>query len=567
MRRGHGRQATGRSRARTRRRGADGRSAGAPFSRARPRARAPSRSASARSRRARRGSPTRSPPRTPAGSHPDEWDSWEEDTIEGFATQISVNAGETVHFKVSTDAPAYTIRIFRMGWYQGLGARQVAEVSPSVTLPQVQPPPLTDPATGARRLRQLGGVGLVGRPRRRLRGSTSPASSASTTVTATASSSWSATTAGTRTSCCRRRTRRCTPTTAGAATACTSGTRSAGRSRSATTDPSARSTATGNSFFDSEYPLVRWLERNGYDVSYTTDVDSDRRPQELLIHKLFVSSGHDEYWSSAQRANVEAARDAGVNLAFFGRRTRCSGRPGGSRASTLRPRRAERSSVTRRPWRRPSSTPRPSGRAPGAIPGSARRPTAATPRRPSWGSCSGRSTTSPRPTRPSGARSVRRHAVLARHRRGHRRARHDGGPHATAASGTSGTTTATSASSPPGLVELSSTTRRRPPGAPRPRPHLRHRPGHAPAHALPRPERSPRLRRRYLPVGLGARRPPPSARGRPRPRPRPGRMAHHRCASSRRPPTCSPIWAASRARSRRAWSSPFRRPTSIPRCR
>ena len=30
-----------------------------------------------------------------------------------------------------------------------------------------------------------------------------------------------------------------------------------------------------------------------------------------------MSSGHDEYWSGAQRANVEAARDAGVNLAFF----------------------------------------------------------------------------------------------------------------------------------------------------------------------------------------------------------------------------------------------------------
>ncbi len=30
-----------------------------------------------------------------------------------------------------------------------------------------------------------------------------------------------------------------------------------------------------------------------------------------------MSSGHDEYWSGQQRANVETARDAGVNLAFF----------------------------------------------------------------------------------------------------------------------------------------------------------------------------------------------------------------------------------------------------------
>ncbi len=32
---------------------------------------------------------------------------------------------------------------------------------------------------------------------------------------------------------------------------------------------------------------------------------------------MFLSVGHDEYWSKAQRANVEAARDAGVNLQFL----------------------------------------------------------------------------------------------------------------------------------------------------------------------------------------------------------------------------------------------------------
>jgi len=30
-----------------------------------------------------------------------------------------------------------------------------------------------------------------------------------------------------------------------------------------------------------------------------------------------MSVAHDEYWSGGQRANVEAARAAGVNLAFF----------------------------------------------------------------------------------------------------------------------------------------------------------------------------------------------------------------------------------------------------------
>src|SRR4029077_8687847 len=69
--------------------------------------------------------------------------------------------------------------------------------------------------------------------------------------------------------------------------------------------------------FESEYPMVRWLERNGYDVSYTTGVDTRRRGAELLEHRIFMSVAHDEYWSGQQRANVEAARDAGVHLAFF----------------------------------------------------------------------------------------------------------------------------------------------------------------------------------------------------------------------------------------------------------
>ena len=45
----------------------------------------------------------------------------------------------------------------------------------------------------------------------------------------------------------------------------------------------------------------------------------ERQPALLRHHKLFISSGHDEYWSAAQRASMEAARDAGTNLAFFSR--------------------------------------------------------------------------------------------------------------------------------------------------------------------------------------------------------------------------------------------------------
>jgi len=73
-----------------------------------------------------------------------------------------------------------------------------------------------------------------------------------------------------------------------------------------------------DAFFNAEYPMVRWLERNGYDVSYMSGLDSDRRGELIKNHKIFLSVGHDEYWSGTQRANVEAARDAGTtNLAFL----------------------------------------------------------------------------------------------------------------------------------------------------------------------------------------------------------------------------------------------------------
>jgi hypothetical protein len=67
-----------------------------------------------------------------------------------------------------------------------------------------------------------------------------------------------------------------------------------------------------------EYPLVRFLEREGYDVSYQTDVDTDEDPGSLLSHRLNIVSGHDEYWSGAIRSAFDQARDSGVNLAFVG---------------------------------------------------------------------------------------------------------------------------------------------------------------------------------------------------------------------------------------------------------
>src|SRR3954471_16845887 len=47
-------------------------------------------------------------------------------SIQGFATDISVNTGETVNFKIKTDSNGYSVDIYRLGYYGGTGARKVA---------------------------------------------------------------------------------------------------------------------------------------------------------------------------------------------------------------------------------------------------------------------------------------------------------------------------------------------------------------------------------------------------------------------------------------------------------
>jgi len=70
-----------------------------------------------------------------------------------------------------------------------------------------------------------------------------------------------------------------------------------------------------------DYALVRFLDRFGYDVSYTTDADVDADPAQLKDFRLVVFPSHSEYWTEAMRDELEAARAAGVNLAFLGGNT------------------------------------------------------------------------------------------------------------------------------------------------------------------------------------------------------------------------------------------------------
>ena len=77
------------------------------------------------------------------GSPQSEWLGDASTSIEGFATDMSVDAGGTIAFKVKTEATSYRIDIYRHGWYGGDGARKVGTIGPLT--PQVQPPCLGGP--------------------------------------------------------------------------------------------------------------------------------------------------------------------------------------------------------------------------------------------------------------------------------------------------------------------------------------------------------------------------------------------------------------------------------------
>jgi DNA-binding beta-propeller fold protein YncE len=68
-----------------------------------------------------------------------------------------------------------------------------------------------------------------------------------------------------------------------------------------------------------EYPLLRFLEQQGYDVTYATNLDFLRHDNLLQGIGAFVHGGHDEYWTPEQRKQVDAALGAGtMSLAYFG---------------------------------------------------------------------------------------------------------------------------------------------------------------------------------------------------------------------------------------------------------
>jgi Domain of unknown function (DUF4082)/Bacterial Ig-like domain/Bacterial Ig domain len=255
-----------------------------------------------------------------AGNPASEWDisGIGDSTIQGFASDISYNLGATVNFKIKTTAAQYRLDIYRMGYYGGQGARKVDSVSVVRTQAQNQPSCLTNATTGlidcgnwavsaswviptnatsgiyfAKAVRQNGGASHIVFIVR-------DDASTSDILFQTSDTTWQA------------------YNNYGGNSLYTGS--PAGRAYKVSYNRPFNTRIVDNGqdwLFNAEYPMVRWLEANGYNVSYFTDVDSDRRGNLIRNHKIFLSVGHDEYWSNDQRTNVTDARNLGTHLAFF----------------------------------------------------------------------------------------------------------------------------------------------------------------------------------------------------------------------------------------------------------
>ena len=241
-------------------------------------------------------------------------------TIQGFATDISFNAGQTVNFKINTSATSYVLKIYRLGFYQGKGARLITTIAPSAQLPQSQPACLRNSTTKlldcgnwaisaswtiptsavsgiyfANLIRSNGGTSQIFFIVRNDAGQ-------SDILFQTADETWQA-----------------YNPYGGHSLYGDKGFNLNDRAYKVSYNrPFNTSNLESASWvFNAEYPMVRWLEANSYDVAYFTSVDAARNGNLILNHKIYLSVGHDEYWSGQKRANVEAARAAGVSLAFL----------------------------------------------------------------------------------------------------------------------------------------------------------------------------------------------------------------------------------------------------------
>ena len=262
-----------------------------------------------------------------AGNPYSEWGvpDFRDNRIAGFATKMSLNRGSTVRFKINVQSGAsYTLRIYRIGYYGGNGARLKANLG--TLTGTVQPNGVSNSSTGhldcsnwsesaSWAIPSSAVSGLYIAKLERTGGGSNHIvfivrndASNSDLYVQIPDATWQAYNGYGGTSMYDG----------------TTGWPSGHAVKVSYNRPFFPYNSLFNTdgreadwYMNAEYPMIRWLERNGYDATYTSCNDVDNNGSRLLNHQVFVTVGHDEYWSKEHRENVEAARNAGVHIAFF----------------------------------------------------------------------------------------------------------------------------------------------------------------------------------------------------------------------------------------------------------
>src|SRR5215468_2041361 len=243
--------------------------------------------------------------------------------ITGYASEISVAPGQSFHLHVAAPPGSrYRVLVYRLGWYRGVGGRLIMCVPGcrSSHAAIAQPPPTTpgsvtglfrapwrvtdrveippDAVSGyyEAKLEIVGGVydGAVGNVPLIVR--QSPAAPASAVLVQVPVNTWEAYNPW------------------GGKSLYQFGTSM--HAFEVSFDRPFDQQMFYNMVTQLELPWVRFLERNGIDVSYQTDADTDTAPGSLLHHRLVFAIGHDEYWTQQMRDAFNRALALSTNLMF-----------------------------------------------------------------------------------------------------------------------------------------------------------------------------------------------------------------------------------------------------------
>ena len=240
--------------------------------------------------------------------------------IEGYADVTSAVQGQKVRLYVSTDAPTYQVEAYRIGWYGGTQGRMVwrspempgrrqapATVDGTTNMAEARWDPSLDFTPdrswppGNYLLKLVGSNGFAQFVPLTIRDDASRAA----LVLVNAVTTWQAYNRWGGHSLYEGIDR------VGSSSA-------GGRATVVSFDRPYENDSGAGDYLGNELPMISFVEKHGYDVTYWTDIDVHERPQLMANHKALLTLGHDEYWTLEMRDNVERARDRGMNVAFFG---------------------------------------------------------------------------------------------------------------------------------------------------------------------------------------------------------------------------------------------------------